>query len=112
MTANVSNTDPAKGARDVIERELKRQDARPAESEIRRQDVLASLRDADDHLIAEIIGTGATLQEFGEALHWLSDDEAAWRPDGPRPAGRIGQLADLIRAAEDARPPAGRDDEV
>ena len=53
---------------------------------ITRDDVTKAVGGADDVTIAEIIGTGATVDELAEAKAWLANDEpmlntaARWQP--------------------------------
>jgi hypothetical protein len=69
-----------------------------------RDDVLASLRDAEDHLVAEIIATGASLEDLTEALAWMSDDEAAFDAGEVTPTGTVGRLIELLKKSDEARP--------
>ena len=55
---------------------------------IAREDVIKAIGIADDTTVAQIIGTGATVDELAEALAWMASDEpmmnsaGRWRRDG------------------------------
>jgi hypothetical protein len=67
---------------------------------VTRQDVIAALGPIDDLLVAEIIATGTTPQELAEARAWLSNDEALLNSGRALPAGRVGQLVEVIERIE------------
>ena len=66
-----------------------------------REDVRAVLGPVDDILVAEILRTGASREEFAEAHAWISNDEAATNTGRPLASGRVGQLIDILEADED-----------
>jgi hypothetical protein len=68
---------------------------------LNRKDVIQTIGDVDDVTVADIIATGATAQELSEAQSWVINDEALLNTGRPLPAGRIGQLVEIIRAKED-----------
>jgi hypothetical protein len=74
---------------------------------ITREDVIRSVGDIDDALIAEIIGTGATVEELAEAQAWIVNDEALMNAGRPLPNGRVGELVEILSDLE-----AGDDDET
>lgn len=106
MSKDLAQSDPAEGSREVIERELARVD-QPATEQAQRAvthaEVLAAVRDADDRLVTEIVASGATLAEFGRALAWLNDDDAAHEAGLSPPSGRAAVVLDLLREAEAER---------
>jgi hypothetical protein len=114
VSTDFSKADPAEGARDVIDRELARQAQRNALQEkmgpLTHDDVLAAIRDADDHLVLEMVATGASLEEFSQAIAWVSDDEAARAAETSPPSGRVEQLVELLRGADDARAGSAMDE--
>ena len=63
---------------------------------IAREDVIRTFGDIDDALIAEIIGTGATVGEMTEAQAWIDSDEALMNAGRPLPNGRVGELVDML----------------
>jgi hypothetical protein len=65
-----------------------------------RKDVVETIGDSDDVTVADIIATGATVQELAEAQAWVINDEALLNAGRPLPKGRIGQLLEIIRAKE------------
>jgi len=71
-----------------------------------RDRVASVLGRVDDHLAAEIIGTGATLDELMEAKAWLNNDEAMMNAGHHLAAGRIGALVRIMARAEDDDAPA------
>ena len=63
---------------------------------IAREDVIRTFGDIDDALIAEIIGTGATVEEMTEAQAWIDNDEALMNAGRPLPNGRVGELVEIF----------------
>ena len=61
-----------------------------------RQDVVSVLGFIDDVTIAEIIASGASLEELREAWAWAFDDEALMSQGRPLPGTRVAALIDLI----------------
>ena len=71
---------------------------------ITRDDAIKAIGTVDDVLIAQIIGTGATADELAEAQAWFANDEALMNTGKPLPAGRVGELVEIlseIQAEED-----------
>ena len=60
-----------------------------------RQDVVSVLGSIDDVTIAEIIASGASLEELREASAWAFGDEALMSQGRPLPGTRIAALIDL-----------------
>lgn len=54
----------------------------------------------DDAMIAQIIGTGATVNELAEAQAWVTNDEPLINADKPLPNGRVGELVDILSELE------------
>jgi hypothetical protein len=65
-----------------------------------RKDVIETIGDVDDVTVADIIATGATVQELSEAQSWVVNDEALLNTGRPLPTGRVGQLIEIIAAKE------------
>ena len=65
-----------------------------------REGVRAVLGPVDDGLAAEILGTGASVEELAEAYAWTSNDEAPMNTGRPLASGRVGRLIDILEAAE------------
>jgi hypothetical protein len=61
-----------------------------------RDDVIRAVSGADDVTIAEIIGTGATVDELAEAQAWLANDEPMINDLRPLAQGRVRQLVDIL----------------
>ncbi|WP_179296579.1 MULTISPECIES: hypothetical protein [unclassified Mesorhizobium] len=61
-----------------------------------RQDVVSVLGPVDDVTIAEIIASGASLEELREAWAWAFGDEAPMSQGRPLPGTRVAALIDLI----------------
>jgi hypothetical protein len=55
----------------------------------------------DDVTIAQIIGTGASAEELAQAQAWLNNNEPLMNAGKPLPAGRVGQLVEIVAAIED-----------
>jgi hypothetical protein len=61
-----------------------------------RDDVTKAVSGADDVTIAEIIGTGATIEELAEAQAWLANDEPMINDLRPLAHGRVRELVDIL----------------
>lgn len=71
---------------------------------ITRDDAIKAAGGADDVMIAQIIGTGATVDELAEAQAWIANDEPLMNAGKPLPSGRVGELVDILselQASED-----------
>jgi hypothetical protein len=69
------------------------------------EDVRAVLGPVDDELVAEILRTGASIEELIEAHSWASNDEAAMNTGRPLASGRTAQLIDILMGPlEDSEP--------
>ncbi len=67
-----------------------------------RQDVVSVLGPVDNATIAEIIASGASLEEFREAWAWAFGDEALISQGRPLPGTRVAALIDLIEPDDEA----------
>ncbi|KYH01644.1 hypothetical protein [Bradyrhizobium sp. DOA1] len=65
-----------------------------------RDDVVKSVDRADDVTIAQIIGTGATVEELAEAQAWLANDEPLINDLRPLAQGRVRELVDILSELE------------
>ena len=78
-----------------------------------RDDVTKAVSGADDVTIAEIIGTGATVDELAEAQAWLANDEPMINDLRPLAQGRVRELVDILSELgeddEERGPAAGTD---
>ncbi len=63
---------------------------------IMRDDAIKAVGTADDVVIAQIIGTGATVDELAEAQAWIANDEPLMNAGRPLPSGRVGELVDIL----------------
>lgn len=63
---------------------------------ISRDDAIKAVSGADDVTIAQIIGTGATVEELAEAQAWIANDEPLMNAGRPLPSGRVGELVDIL----------------
>jgi hypothetical protein len=61
-----------------------------------RDDVAGMIKGVDDVTIAEIIGTGATVDELAEAQAWIVNDEPLMNDGRPLATGRVRQLVDML----------------
>lgn len=72
---------------------------------ITRDEAINAVGGADDFVIAQIIGTGATIDELTEAQAWIANDEPLMNAGRPLPRGRVGELVEILSelaaAAED-----------
>lgn len=67
---------------------------------ITRDDVTAAIGQVDDVTIAEIIGTGATVEELAEAKAWITNDEPLMNAGKPLATGRVRELIDILSELE------------
>jgi hypothetical protein len=65
-----------------------------------RDDVTKAVGRADDVTIAQIIGTGATVDELAEAQAWVANEDALLDAGKPLPGGRVRQLIDILAEIE------------
>ena len=63
---------------------------------ITKDDAIKAVGAADDVVIAQIIGTGATDDELAEAHAWVANDEPLMNAGKPLPSGRVGELVDIL----------------
>ena len=66
-----------------------------------RDDVVKSVDRADDVTIAQIIGTGASIEELAEARAWLANDEPMINDLRPLAQGRVRELVDILSELEE-----------
>jgi len=67
---------------------------------VTRDDVSKAVAGADDVTIAQIIGTGATVDELAEAQAWLANDEPLMNAGKPLATGRVRELVDILSELE------------
>jgi len=67
---------------------------------ITKDDAIRAVGGADEVAIAEIIGTGATIDELAEAQAWIANDEPLMNAGKPLPSGRVGELAEILTELE------------
>jgi hypothetical protein len=76
---------------------------------ITKDDAVRAIGRADDVTIAEIIATGATVDELAEAQAWIANDEPLLNAGRPLATGRVRQLVDILSELEpeddDGAPP-------
>ena len=65
-----------------------------------RDDVTRAVGRADDVTIAQIIGTGATVDELAEAQAWIVNDEPLMNAGKPLASGRVRELIDILAEIE------------
>jgi hypothetical protein len=63
---------------------------------VTRDDITKVVGRADDVTIAEIIGTGATVDELAEAQAWIANDEPLLNAGKPLATGRVRELVDIL----------------
>jgi len=73
---------------------------------VTRDDVIKATSGADDVTIAQIIGTGASVDELAEAQAWMANDEPLLNAGKPLATGRVRELVDILAELEQ-----GEDDE-
>jgi len=67
---------------------------------VTRDDITKAVGPVDDMTIAEIIGTGATVEELAEAQAWIANDEPLMNAGRPLATGRVRQLIDILAELE------------
>ncbi|MCP3369149.1 hypothetical protein [Bradyrhizobium cajani] len=72
-----------------------------------RDDVVKAVDRADDVTIAQIIGTGATVEELAEAQAWLANDEPMINDLRPLAQGRVRELVDILSELSEAEEEEG-----
>ena len=68
---------------------------------LNRSEIIGILGEVDDVIIAQIAASGATADELAEARAWVSNDEPLLNSGRPLPAGRVGQLAEILTKLEE-----------
>jgi hypothetical protein len=63
---------------------------------VTRDDITKAVGRVDDVTIAEIIGTGATVDELAEAQAWIANDEPLLNAGKPLATGRVRELIDIL----------------
>ena len=69
-------------------------------TQLTREDVAKAIGEADDVTIANIIATGATVDELAEAQAWLANDEPMMNAGRPLATGRVRELVDILAELE------------
>jgi hypothetical protein len=72
----------------------------PGSARITRDDITKAVSGADEVSIAQIIGTGATVDELAEALAWMANDEPMINAGRPLATGRVRELVDILAELE------------
>jgi hypothetical protein len=67
---------------------------------VTREDVIKAISEADDVTIAQIIGTGASVDELAEAQDWMANDEPLLNAGKPLATGRVRELVDILSELE------------
>jgi hypothetical protein len=67
---------------------------------ITRHDVIKAIGAADDVTIAQMIATGATVDELAEAQAWMANDEPMMNAGRPLATGRVRELVDILAELE------------
>jgi hypothetical protein len=67
---------------------------------VTRDDITKAISGADEVSIAQIIGTGATVDELAEAQAWLANDEPMMNSGRPLATGRVRELVDILAELE------------
>jgi len=69
-------------------------------TQLTREDIAKAIGEADDVTIANIIATGATVDELAEAQAWLANDEPMMNAGRPLATGRVRELVDILSDLE------------
>ena len=68
-----------------------------------RSEIIRILGEVDEAIIAQIVASGATVEELAEAQAWVSNDEPLLNSGKRLPSGRVGQLAEILGKLEEER---------
>jgi len=71
-----------------------------AMTHLTREDVAKAIGEIDDVTVANIIATGATIDELAEALAWMANDEPMMNSGRPLATGRVRELVDILAELE------------
>jgi len=75
---------------------------------VTRDDVIKAISDADDVTIAQIVGTGASVDELAEAQAWMANDEPLLNAGRPLATGRVRELVDILSELDPSEDEDGR----
>ena len=75
---------------------------------VTRDDVTKAIGPVDEVTIAEIIGTGATVDELAEAQAWIVNDEPLMNDGRPLASGRVRELIDILAEFESSEDDDGK----
>jgi len=75
---------------------------------VTRDDVTKAFGPVDEVTIAEIIGTGATVDELAEAQAWIVNDEPLMNDGRPLASGRVRELIDILAEFESSEDDDGK----
>ena len=67
---------------------------------VTRDEIIKAIGTADDVTIAQMIATGATVDELAEALAWMANDEPMMNSGRPLATGRVRELVDILTEFE------------
>ena len=67
---------------------------------VTRDEIIKAIGTADDVTIAQMIATGATVDELAEALAWMANDEPMMNSGRPLATGRVRELVDILTELE------------
>jgi hypothetical protein len=67
---------------------------------VTQDDVTKAVSQADRVTVAQIIGTGATVDELAEAQAWIANDEPLLNAGRPLASGRVRELIDILAELE------------
>ena len=68
-----------------------------------RKDVISVLGPMEDEAIAEIIASGASIEELREAWTWANGDEALMGQGRPLLGTKVGKLIELLEPDDEER---------
>jgi hypothetical protein len=66
-----------------------------------REEIVSVLGPTDETLVADMLSTGASVEELREAWAWLNEDEALMGEGRALPGTRVAELINLLDADED-----------
>jgi hypothetical protein len=66
-----------------------------------RDEIVAALGPVDDIVVSDILGSGASAEEFAQARAWMVNDEAPINAGDRLASGRVAQLMGILENLEE-----------
>lgn len=76
--------------------------------QLTRDDVINAFGRVDDGVVAQIIASGGTLRDLGEARAWLDSNEPLMNDGRPLAGGTVARLLEILGRIEEEHDPEDR----